>query len=114
MSANHNMDYNRALAIIDAAADAGADAVKIQTYTADTITVDCDNKYFQINQGTLWDGTTLHKLYETAYTPWEWQGKLKEYAQSKGLDLFSSPLTSQQLIFWKIWICRLIRLHLLR
>ena len=92
MSANHNMDYNRALAIIDAAADAGADAVKIQTYTADTITVDCDNKYFQINQGTLWDGTTLHKLNETAYTPWEWQGKLKEYAQSKGLDLFSSPL----------------------
>lgn len=91
MSANHNMDYNRALAIIDAAAEAGADAVKIQTYTADTITVDCDNKYFQINQGTLWDGTTLHKLYETAYTPWEWQGKLKEYAQSKGLDLFSSP-----------------------
>lgn len=91
MSANHNMDYNRALKIIDAAADAGADAVKIQTYTADTITIDCDNKYFQINQGTLWDGTTLHKLYQTAYTPWEWQADLKKYAESKGLDLFSSP-----------------------
>lgn len=91
MSANHNMDYNRALAIIDAAADAGADAVKIQTYTADTITLDCDNQYFQIHQGTLWDGTTLHKLYQTAYTPWEWQADLKKYAESKGLDLFSSP-----------------------
>lgn len=91
MSANHNMDYDRALKIIDAAAYAGADAVKIQTYTADTITLDCDNEYFQINQGTLWDGTTLHKLYQTAYTPWEWQADLKKYAQSKGLDLFSSP-----------------------
>ena len=91
MSANHNMDYDRALAIIDAAADAGADAVKIQTYTADTITIDCDNEYFQITQGTLWDGTTLHKLYQTAYTPWEWQPDLKKYAESKGLDLFSSP-----------------------
>lgn len=91
MSANHNMDYNRALKIIDAAAEAGADAVKIQTYTADTITLDCDNEYFQINQGTLWDGTTLHKLYQTAYTPWEWQKGLKEYAESKGMALFSSP-----------------------
>lgn len=91
MSANHNMDYSRACAIIDAAAEAGADAIKIQTYTADTITLDCDNEYFQINQGTLWDGTTLHKLYSTAYTPWEWQADLKEYAQEKGLDFFSSP-----------------------
>lgn len=91
MSANHNMDYNRALQIIDAAADAGADAVKIQTYTADTITIDCDNSYFQINQGTLWDGTTLHKLYKTAYTPWEWQADLKKYTESKGMDFFSSP-----------------------
>lgn len=91
MSANHNMDYDRALKIIDAAADAGADAVKIQTYTADTITIDCDNPYFQINQETLWDGTTLHKLYETAYTPWEWQADLKKYTESKGLDFFSSP-----------------------
>lgn len=91
MSANHNMDYQRALEIIDAAADAGADAVKIQTYTADTITLDCDNPYFQIHQGTLWDGTTLHKLYQTAYTPWEWQEGLKKYAEEKGLDLFSSP-----------------------
>ncbi len=91
MSANHNMDYQRALDIIDAAADAGANAIKIQTYTADTITIDCDNEYFQITQGTLWDGTTLHKLYDTAYTPWEWQADLKKYTESKGMDFFSSP-----------------------
>lgn len=91
MSANHNMDYNRAVEIIHRAKQAGADAVKIQTYTADTITIDSDKSYFQINQGTLWDGTTLHKLYEKAYTPWEWQPKLKEEAEKAGLILFSAP-----------------------
>ena len=91
MSANHNMDFERAKRIIDAAKDAGADAIKLQTYTADTITIDCDNDYFQITQGTLWDGTTLHKLYQQAYTPWEWQKELKEYAESIGLICFSSP-----------------------
>lgn len=91
MSANHNMDFDRAVAIMEAARDAGADAVKIQTYTADTITLDCDDPCFQITQGTLWDGTTLHKLYETAYTPWEWQPKLKKKAEEMGLQFFSSP-----------------------
>lgn len=91
MSANHNMDYNRALAILEAAKDAGADAVKIQTYTADTITLDSDAPCFQITQGTLWDGITLHKLYETAYTPWEWQADLKAAAEALGLEFFSSP-----------------------
>lgn len=91
MSANHNMDYNRAVEIIRAAKEAGADAVKIQTYTADTITLDSDASCFQITQGTLWDGITLHKLYETAYTPWEWQAKLKETAEGMGLEFFSSP-----------------------
>ena len=91
MSANHNMDFDRAVAIMQAAKDAGADAVKIQTYTADTITLDCDDPCFQITQGTLWDGTTLHKLYETAYTPWEWQPKLKKIAEEMGLVFFSSP-----------------------
>ena len=91
MSANHLGDINRAFKIIDAAAEAGADAIKLQTYTADTITIDCNNDYFQITQGTIWDGTTLHKLYEEAYTPWDWQPKLKEYAESLGLDCFSSP-----------------------
>ena len=91
MSANHNMDFDRAVAIMQAAKDAGADAIKIQTYTADTITLDCDDPCFQITQGTLWDGTTLHKLYETAYTPWEWQPKLKKIAEDMGLEFFSSP-----------------------
>lgn len=90
MSANHLMDYDRAVAIIDAAKQAGADAVKLQTYTADTITVDCGRPEFQIHGG-LWDGETLYSLYQKAYTPWEWQPDLKKYADSIGLDCFSSP-----------------------
>lgn len=99
VSANHLQDYNRAEAIIHAAAEAGADAVKLQTYTSDTITLDCDNEYFQITQGTIWDGTTLHKLYETAYTPWEWQPKLKKYAESLGMECFSSPFDATAVDF---------------
>lgn len=91
MSANHLQDFERAKQIIKVAADAGADAVKLQTYTADTITLDCDNDYFQITQGTIWDGTTLHKLYQEAYTPWEWQPELLRYANELGLECFSSP-----------------------
>ncbi len=91
MSANHNMDFDRAVAIMQAAKDAGADAVKIQTYTPDTITLDCDDECFQLTQGTIWDGTTLHKLYQTAYTPWEWQPKLQKIAEEMGLEFFSSP-----------------------
>ena len=90
MSGNHNMDYERAKAIIQSAAEAGADAIKIQTYTADTITIDCDSNLFQTQKG-LWEGMTLHELYKKAYTPWEWQEGLKEYAESLGLDFFSSP-----------------------
>lgn len=99
VSANHLQDYSRAEAIIRAAADAGADAVKLQTYTSDTITLDCDNEYFQITQGTIWDGTTLHKLYETAYTPWDWQPKLKKYAESLGMECFSSPFDATAVDF---------------
>lgn len=91
ISANHNQDYSRAVEIIHAAKEAGADAVKLQTYTADTITIDCDDECFQINEGTIWDGTTLYKLYQEAYTPWEWQPKLMEEANKLGLDCFSSP-----------------------
>jgi pseudaminic acid synthase len=91
MSANHNQDYDRAVELIKKAAWAGADAIKLQTYTPDTITIDCDNEYFQIKQGTIWDGTTLHKLYQGAYTPWEWQPKLKKVAEDEGLICFSSP-----------------------
>lgn len=91
MSANHNQDFKQAAKIIHAAKDAGADAIKLQTYTPDTITIDCDSEYFQIGKGTIWEGQTLYNLYKDAYTPWEWQPKLKEIANSLGLDLFSSP-----------------------
>ncbi len=91
LSANHNHKKEIALESIKAAKEAGADAVKIQTYTADTITLNCDNEYFQINQGTLWDGTTLYKLYQQAYTPWEWHKELFDYAKEIGIPLFSTP-----------------------
>lgn len=91
LSANHNHKKEIALESVKAAKEAGADAVKIQTYTADTLTLDCDNEYFQIKQGTLWDGTTLYKLYQQAYTPWEWHKELFEYAQELGVPLFSTP-----------------------
>lgn len=99
MSGNHNMDFDRAVKILYAAKDSGADAIKIQTYTADTITLDCDDSCFQIKQGTLWDGITLHKLYEKAYTPWEWQPKLQAIAEDIGLDFFSSPFDSTSVDF---------------
>ena len=90
MSGNHNQSLKRALKIVDAAAAAGADAVKLQTYTPDTITIDCDREYFKIKQGTLWDGTTLYKLYQKACTPWEWLPKLQKIAQNSGMEFFSS------------------------
>lgn len=99
MSANHNQSFDRAVEIIKAAKNAGADAIKFQTYTPDTITIDCDNEYFQIKQGTIWDGTTLYKLYEEAYTPWEWQPKLKEIAEEEGLICFSSPFDNTSVDF---------------
>lgn len=91
MSGNHNQDYRRALKIIDAAAYTGADAVKLQTYTADTITIDSDQKHFRVKAGNSWNGQTLYWLYKKAYTPWDWQPKLKKYAEAKGLILFSTP-----------------------
>ena len=91
ISGNHNQDFDRAVKIIEEAKKAGADAVKLQTYTADTITVDSDADIFQVKGGTLWDGYTLHKLYEEAHTPWEWQPRLKSVAEDLGIDLFSTP-----------------------
>lgn len=91
ISANHNGSLENAKRMIIEAKKAGADAVKIQTYTADTITLDCDNECFQIKQGTIWDGTTLHKLYEEAYTPWEWHEELMNAAKEEGIICFSSP-----------------------
>ncbi len=91
MSANHNQDFDQAVQLIKAAKEAGADAIKLQTYTPETITIDCDNEYFHIGKGTIWEGKNLYKLYQEAYTPWEWQPKLKQIANDLGMDLFSSP-----------------------
>ncbi|MBQ2611692.1 pseudaminic acid synthase [bacterium] len=90
MSANHCGEINLAKKIIKTAKDIGADAIKIQTYTADTITIDCNNEEFMI-KGGLWNGQTLYQLYQKAYTPWEWQGELKNYADEVGIDFFSTP-----------------------
>ena len=98
MSANHNQDFEQAVQIIQAAKEAGADAVKLQTYTPDTLTIDCDNEYFRIT-GTLWDGRTLYDLYGEAYTPWDWQPRLKEIANELGLDLFSTPFDATAVDF---------------
>ncbi len=90
MSANHNKSFEQAVKIIEAAKKAGADAVKLQTYTPDTLTIDCNNNYFKIN-GTIWNGKKLYDLYGEAYTPWEWQPNLKKTADKLGIDLFSTP-----------------------
>ncbi|MBE6508522.1 MAG: pseudaminic acid synthase [Methanobrevibacter sp.] len=99
LSANHMNDFDIAVKTIEAIAEAGADAVKFQTFTPDTITIDCDNEYFQIKQGTVWDGQILHKLYEDAYMPWDWQPKLKKIAQNLGLIVFSSPFDKTSVDF---------------
>jgi len=91
LSANHRQDFEQAVQLIYVAKSAGADAVKLQTYTPDTITIKSDRECFRIGGGTLWDGRTLHDLYAEAYTPWEWHPKLKLVANELGLDLFSSP-----------------------
>jgi N-acetylneuraminate synthase len=91
MSANHNQDFAQAVALVEAAAAAGADAIKLQTYTADTMTLNERTAVFQIGKGTLWSGRNLHDLYGEAHTPWEWQPKLKQIANELGLDCFSTP-----------------------
>ena len=100
MSANHHHDFDRAVAIVQAAAEAGADAIKLQTYTPDTITIDCDKEPFQI-EGTIWDGRTLYDLYEEAYTPWEWHADLQDIAGECGLDFFSTPFDPTAIDFLK-------------
>ncbi|EGM71385.1 pseudaminic acid synthase [Shewanella sp. HN-41] len=90
LSANHNGDLNRAFQILEEAKKAGADAVKLQTYTHETITMDCDSEEFQIHGG-LWDGQTLYELYRDAHMPWEWHQPLFDKAKALGITIFSSP-----------------------
>ncbi|PWC34714.1 pseudaminic acid synthase [Azospirillum sp. TSO35-2] len=98
MSGNHNGDLGRALALVDAAKEAGADAVKLQTYTADTITIAHDGPGFRL-EGGLWAGRTLHDLYREAHTPWDWHAPLFERARSLGLTIFSSPFDDTAIEF---------------
>lgn len=98
MSANHRQDFDEAVRIIRAAKDCGADAVKLQTYTPDTLTIDSDNEYFKV-KGTIWEGETLYSLYKRAYTPWDWHPKLKEAADEFGITLFSTPFDSRAVDF---------------
>ncbi len=99
MSGNHAHNFKKALKIIDEAARSGADAVKLQTYTPDTMTIDSDKKYFQVKVNKAWRGQTLYELYKKVYTPWEWQPKLKKYAEKKGLVLFSTPFDNTAVDF---------------
>jgi pseudaminic acid synthase len=122
MSANHGQSFEQAVAVIQAAKEAGCDAIKLQTYTADTITIASDRKEFRIGGGTLWDGRTLHDLYRQAYTPWDWQPRLKKVAEGLGLDLFSSPFDSSAVDFlekmeipaYKVASCELIDIPLIQ
>ena len=91
LSANHNGSIKTAIDTIRAAKRTGADAIKLQTYTPDTITLNSRNKDFLLKQGTIWDGKHLHDLYKEAYTPWEWHKELFKVAKEEGLICFSSP-----------------------
>jgi N-acetylneuraminate synthase len=99
LSANHLGEFGRAHRLVDAAADAGADAVKLQTFTAETITIDADRPEFRIASGTAWDGRTLHDLYLEAAAPWDWFEPLQRHANDRGVTLFSSPFDTSAVEF---------------
>ena len=99
MSANHNQDFDRAAEIVRAAKEVGADAIKLQTYRPDTMTIDVRTPIFQIGKGTIWEGKNLFDLYGEAYTPWEWQPKLKRLANELGMDCFSTPFDASSVEF---------------
>jgi len=99
LSANHNGSLQTALETIKAAHECGANAIKLQTYTADTLTLKCDKDDFIIKGGTLWDNKTFYDLYKEAYTPWEWHKELFDYARSLGIDIFSTPFDKSAVDF---------------
>lgn len=121
MSGNHNGSKDRAIEIINKAKESGADCVKIQTYTPDTITINCDNNYFRIDDGT-WKGENLYSLYGKAFTPWEWQSDLKKEADRIGIDFLSTPFDNSSvdfledigLEFYKIASFELVDIPLIR
>jgi pseudaminic acid synthase len=121
ISANHNGSYDHAAEIVRAAQQAGADAVKLQTYTPDTITIASDREEFRVAGGTLWDGRTLHDLYAEASMPWEWQPRLKNLAEDLGMDCFSSAFDASAVDFLetinvpahKVASCELVDLPLI-
>ena len=110
LSANHNGSLATAIETIRAAKRAGADAIKFQTYTADTLTLDCDESDFVIKGGTIWDGKKLHDLYKEAYTPWEWHAQLFEVAKEEGLVCFSSPFDKTAVDFLKTLHCPIYKI----
>jgi len=122
LSANHNQDFEHAVRLIQACKESGADAVKVQTYTPDTITIRSNREHFQIRGGTLWDGRTLYELYGEAYTPWDWQPKLKRVADDLGLGFFASAFDSTAVDFlestgvpaYKVASCELVDIPLLQ
>jgi pseudaminic acid synthase len=122
LSANHRQNFDEAVRLIEAAKEAGADAVKLQTYTPDTMTIDCDDERFRHGNDSLWEGQTLYELYQKAYMPWEWQPKLKKIANELGLELFSSAYDPSSVAFlesmdvpaYKISSFELIDLPLIR
>lgn len=110
MSANHAGRLENALAIVEAAAESGADCLKVQTYTADTITIDCDKPDFQIHDGGLWDGRVLHDLYEEASMPWDWQPVIKEECERRGLDFLSTPFDRTAVDFMESMGCDMYKI----
>lgn len=122
LSANHGQDFDRAVRMVNAAGECGADAVKVQTYTPDTMTIPSTKKWFSLGPGTLWEGRTLHDLYGEAYTPWEWHPMLMEVARAAGLTLFSTPFDETAVRFleqldvpaYKVASFELVDLPLLR
>jgi pseudaminic acid synthase len=122
MSANHGQSFAQAAKILEAAKQSGADAVKLQTYTPDTITIDSDMEYFHVDGGTIWDGRRLYDLYREGYTPWEWQPKLKKIADDLGIGLFSTPfdhtavdfLEEMEVATYKITSFEIVDLPLIR